>query len=45
MRVQIGGQHARQYRLVDFKRTKTDVVGTVAAIGWPRRPTTSSAFG
>jgi large subunit ribosomal protein L2 len=27
-----GGQHARQYRLVDFKRTKTDVVGTVAAI-------------
>jgi large subunit ribosomal protein L2 len=27
-----GGQHARQYRLVDFKRARTDVVGTVAAI-------------
>jgi len=27
-----GGRHARQYRLVDFKRNKLDVVGTVAAI-------------
>jgi large subunit ribosomal protein L2 len=27
-----GGRHARQYRLVDFKRSKTDIVGTVKAI-------------
>lgn len=27
-----GGRHARQYRLVDFKRRKLDIVGTVKAI-------------
>lgn len=27
-----GGRHARQYRLVDFKRTKLDTVGIVSAI-------------
>jgi large subunit ribosomal protein L2 len=27
-----GGRHARQYRLVDFKRAKLDVIGTVKAI-------------
>jgi large subunit ribosomal protein L2 len=27
-----GGRHARTYRLVDFKRSKLDVVGTVKAI-------------
>ena len=27
-----GGRHARQYRLVDFKRSRVGIVGTVAAI-------------
>lgn len=27
-----GGQHSRQYRMVDFKRTRLDIVATVAAI-------------
>ncbi len=27
-----GGRHARQYRLVDFKRTKLDTVGVITAI-------------
>jgi large subunit ribosomal protein L2 len=27
-----GGRHARQYRLVDFKRAKLDIVGTIKAI-------------
>ncbi|MBN8525408.1 MAG: 50S ribosomal protein L2 [Planctomycetes bacterium] len=27
-----GGRHARQYRLVDFKRKKLEIVGTVSAI-------------
>jgi len=27
-----GGRHARLYRMIDFKRSKLDVVGTVAAI-------------
>ena len=28
----IGGGHKRRYRIVDFKRNKDDILGTVAAI-------------